>query len=130
MSNIVKTLVSDGPTKAIIQVYLESDGIEEELVDYVLLDPVLDFLPIADQISILQIWYGLAGFSATLSFDDLTDFPSWTLPGDNDGYYDFRYFGGLKDRSGIDHTGKLLISTSGFSPQPKKGTIIIEIKKN
>ena len=130
MSNIVQTLISDGPTKAIIQIYLESNGIEEELTDYVLLDPSLDFSPAADQMSILQVWYGLSGFSATLSFDDLTDSPCWNLPGDTDGYYDFRYFGGLKDRSGIDHTGKLLISTSGFSPQPKKGTIIIELKKN
>ena len=130
MANIVKTLISDGPSKAIISVYIESDGIETDLVNYVLLDPQVDFVPIAEQMSILQIWYALSNFSALLSFDDLTDFPSWNLVENTDGYVDLRYFGGIKDRSGIDYTGKLLLSTTGFTPEPKVGTIIIELRKN
>jgi len=130
MSNIVKTLISDGPSKAIITVYLESDGVEGELTNYVLLDPEVDFTPPADQMSILQVWCSLSWFDALLSFDDLVPFPSWLLTRDASNYHDLRYFGGIKDRSGIDHTGKLLLSTIGFDVIGSTGTLVIELKKN
>lgn len=130
MSNIVKTKLNDGPSKIILSVFMQSDGVEGELTDYVLLDPQEDCTPPADQLSILQVWYSFSWFDALLSFDDLVDFPSWNLTRDTDGYFDFRYFSGIKDRSGIDHTGKLLISTRDFAPLDTIGTMIIELRKN
>ena len=127
---IVKTLLNDGPQKALFSVYLESDGVEGELTNLVLLDPRADLSPVADQVSILQIWYSFAWFDGLLTFDDLVPYPSWSLNRDAGNYLDFRYFGGLKDRAGIDHTGKLFFSTTGFTPVGSKGTVVIEVKKN
>ena len=128
-NQIVKTLLSDGPSKAILSVFLRSDGIEGELDNYVLLDPLEDLTPPADKLAILQIWYSFSWFDGFLSFDDLVDFPSWNLTRDTDGYFDFRYFGGITDRSGIDHTGKLLLSTTDFAPLDAVGSLVIELGK-
>lgn len=130
MSNIVKTKLSDGPQKAIFEFYIENDGIETELQNYVLVDPLVDFDTPVDQMTLLQVWYSFSWFDGLLSFDDLVDTPSWMLTRDAGGYFDFRYFGGIKDRSGIDHTGKLFLTTNGFSPLGSIGTLIVEIKKN
>ena len=136
MSNtVVKQLLVDGPSKATLYVYLESDGNEGEFTNYVLLDPAVDFNPqITDlsisQLSVLQVWYGFSWFDVTLSFDDLIPYPNWTFARDQDGYKDFRYFGGLKDRAGIDHTSKLLLTTNGFAPLGSKGNLVIELRKN
>ena len=130
MSQIVKTMLSDGPTKSIISIFLQSDGIEGELTNYVLLDPQLDLVPIAKNLTIQQIWYSFSWFDALLTFDDLVPYPSWELTRDADNYFDFRYFGGLKDRSGIDSSGKLFLTTNGFAPVGSVGTLIIEVKKN
>ena len=130
MSQIVKTMLSDGPSKSIISIFLLSDGIEGELTNYVLLDPQVDLTPTAKNLTIQQIWYSFSWFDALLTFDDLVPYPSWQLTRDADNYFDFRYFGGLKDRSGIDSTGKLFLTTNGFAPIGSIGTIIIEVKKN
>lgn len=127
---IVKTLLSDGPQKAIVSYYFESDGVEGELSNYVLIDPVVDFFKPADQLSIQQVWYSFSWFDALLTFDDVVPYPSWELTRDAENYFDFRYFGGLKDRSGIDHTGKLFITTNGFTPSGSLGTLIVEVKKD
>jgi len=134
MANVVvKQVLSEG-TKIILYVYLESDGVEGEFTNYVLLDPAVDFDPPimagARQLTVLQAWSSLSWFDATLSFDDLVPYPNWTFVRDGDGYTDFRYFGGLKDRAGIDHTSKLLLSTNGFAPLGSKGNLIIELRKN
>ena len=130
MSQIVKTLLSDGPSKSILSVYLQSDGVEGELTNYILLDPKVDLTPTAKQLTVLQIWYSFSWFDALLSFDDVSPYPSWMLTRDTGNYHDFRYFGGLKDRSGIDSTGKLFLTTTGFAPIGSTGTIIIEDKKD
>lgn len=132
MSNIVtKNILMDGPKIAIVSLYLESDGVEGELKNYVVLDPAVDFqtpMP-GTQMSILQLWYGFSWFDVLLSFDDINPFPGWMIPRDAEGYFDFRYFGGIKDRAGIDHTGKLFLSTTGFATAGNVGTLIIAVKK-
>ncbi len=135
MSNLVtKQFISEGLTKAVLYVNIESDGNEGEFSNYVLIDPAVDLTPLltdttTSQLSILQVWWSFSWFDATLSFDDLVPYPNWTFTRDADGYKDFRYFGGLKDRSGIDHTSKLLLSTNGFAPLGSKGNMVIEFRK-
>lgn len=129
---IVKTLLLDSPKSAILSVYLEGDGVEGDLSNFVLLDPRTDFIdsPIKVQMSIKQIWYGFSWFDALITFDDTVPYPSWQLTRDTVGYHDFRYFGGMKDRSSIDGTGKVLLSTNGFSLPGSIGTLILEVQKN
>jgi hypothetical protein len=134
MANTVfKQILSEGKSKILLYVYLESDGNEGELTNYVLFDPVSEATPTLDvttQLSVVQVWYSFNWFTLKLSFDDLVPYPSWVLVPDEDGYKDFRYFGGLKDRAGLDHTSKLLISTSGFAPLASNGSMVIELRKD
>ena len=133
MSNrVVKTLLLDSSKSALLHVYLESDGVEGELSNFVLLDPKSDFAnsPLKVQMAVTQVWYSFPWFDALLTFDDLVPYPSWQLTRDAIGYHDFRYFGGIQDRSSIDTTGKLLLSTNGFTALGNVGTMVVEVRKN
>jgi len=140
-NRIIKTVIANGSKSIIIHVYMESDGNEGELDNYVLIDPETDYpegvsgkdvRPIVN-----QVWHSFSWFDALLSFDDLVPAPSWNLARDGDQYTDLRYFGGLKDRYVIpkdkessDRTGKVLITTTDFAPLGSIGTMIIELKKS
>ena len=130
MSTIIKTLLSDGPSKTVLSVYMQSDGVEGELVNYLLIDPQIDIAVPAKAFTILQVWYSFGWFDGLLTFDDVVPMPAWNLSRDGEGYFDFRYFGGLADRSGIDSTGKIFLTTSGFSIPGSTGTLILELRKH
>ena len=137
MSHIITvTNMIDGPKKALFHVYLESDGVESELSNRVLLDSKTDFVNSDEssnnivRMSILQVWYSFSWFDGLLKFDDIEPYPSWALTRDATGYHDLRYFGGLKDRGTVDGQGKLLLSTNGFSTPGSIGTMVIEVKKD
>ena len=137
-NRILKTVLANGSKSIIVHVYMESDGNEGELTNYVLIDPIVDF-PEADKNIrpvVTQIWHSFSWFDALLSFDDLVPAPSWNLARDGIGYTDLRYFGGIKDRftepntkASSDRTGKILLTTVDFAPQGSTGTMIIEIRK-
>ena len=133
-NKIVKTLLLDSSKSAILHVYMESDGNEGDLSNFVLLDPKTDFYNsdagLRIQMTLKQVWYSFSWFDGLLTFDDLVPYPSWQLTRDAIGYHDFRYFGGIKDRSSIDTTGKVLISTNGFAALGNVGTMVIEVGKN
>lgn len=137
MAHIInKQFLLDGPKNAILQVYLESDGVQSELSNFVLIDPTVDFAdsatsaPNTIKLAVRQVWYNLSWFDALLSFENTpANIPSWVLPRDSANYADFRYFGGLKDMSNLDGTGRLLLSTSGFQPAGMIGSLVIEVAK-
>lgn len=137
MAHIVRvTPITDGPKKAIFHVYLESDGVESELTNRVLVDSKIDFPNSSEsatnivKMSILQVWYSFSWFDGLLKFDDIDPYNSWLLARDAHGYHDLRYFGGLKDRSTIDGRGKLMLTTNGFKDFGNVGTMVIELKKD
>ncbi len=134
MSNIADvTTLLDGPRHMIFQVYLESDGYSGELVDEILLDPVDDLgLTSASRFTIEEILFHFAGFDATLRYDTgLTDkLNIWVLPEGAANYVNLKPFGGFKDVSGVEGTGKLMISTNGFIDTNAKGSILIKVRKD
>ena len=134
MSNTVtQTILNSGTKKVVIHWYFESDGIEGELNNYVILDPQVDLLLPPDpktQLSIIKIWSGMAVFDVVLKWNALVPTPVWVLVAGADASIDFSYFGGLKDYSGVEHDGKLLISTNGFAPAGSAGSLILELKKD
>ena len=134
MSSLVtKQILNSGTKKVIMHWYLESDGTDGELQDYVLLDPQVDLALPPDpkmQLSILKIWSGMAVFDVVLKWNALVPTPVWVLVAGADASIDFSYFGGLKDLSGVEHDGKLLISTNGFAPAGSAGSLILELKKD
>ena len=141
---VIRTLLNNGSKTCLLHVYMESEGHEGELKNYVLADPELFDSVFTKQIlqpnmklTISQVWHSFTGFDALLSFDALTPYPSWVLTPDSQNYVDFRYFGGLAHRvvdpqtnKVNDRTGKLLLSTDGFAPVGSMGTLVIEIRKS
>ena len=138
-NRIIKTVLQDGSKSFLLHVYLESDGNEGELVNYVLIDPAVDYAILGGKDIrpvLTQVWYGNSWFDTLLSFDDLIPAPSWNLPRDGGGYYDLRYFGGIKDRfidpndkTSSDRTGRILVSTTDFAPLGSVGTMVLELRK-
>lgn len=133
MANVItKKVIMEGSSKLVVQLVLEGDG-EGDLLNYPVLDPTVDFTPTLErytQVSVMQIWCSTVWFDVVLGFNALNPTKSWVLARDAGHYHDFRYFGGLQDRSGTDHDGKLLLSTSGFDTPGSVGTFVIELKKN
>jgi hypothetical protein len=141
MAHIVTpTILVDSTKSAVVHLYIESDGLSNDLVNQIIVDPTLDFVdsPLKVQMAITQVWYSFGWFDAMLSFDDITllesagipSTPSWLLTRDTIGYHDFRYFGGIKDKSTIDGTGRIVLTTNGLTTPGSKGTMVLEIRKN
>jgi hypothetical protein len=132
MATITKNVLSEGPTKIIYQVIIEGDN-QGDVTDYLLVDPV-EFMPSNMQspnlsLSIMQMWASSAWFDVAFKFNGVAKTVSWLHSRDAGNYYDFRYFGGLKDQSNEDPDGKVLITTSGVEVG-SLGTFIIEFRKN
>jgi len=135
MANVVNvTKLMDGPRNAVFHVYIKSDGVSGDLVDYVLVDPAVDFNPAypAKPTLVLQkLQYDVTDFNGILSFQELVNnTPLWTLSGHGH-TMDFSDVGGLKDQSSqLDGTGKLLLSTVGFTTLNEQGTFLLWLTKN
>ena len=141
---VTRTLLNNGSRTFLLHVYLQNEGYEGELTNYVLADPELYHSVFTHKIiqpnmklTVTQVWYSFNWFDGMLSFDDLNPVPCWLLPRDASNYADFRYFGGLAHRvvdpktgKVNDRTGKLLLSTSGYAPAGSSGTMVIEVRKS
>lgn len=134
MANImvVKKLL-DGPRSAVFHVYLKSDGASGEVVNQVIIDPHTDLNPVQERgmrLSLRQTWHSLYGFSATLTFDSVDPMGALVI-NDTAESFDFSDFGGIQDTSGVDATGKLLITTANFGNSiMNQGTIIVKVNKS
>ena len=130
MSTVSIRKVLDGRTKAIFYVYFKADGLGE-LVDQVLIDPQVDLEPKANRIRVEEITYNFAGFDAAIEFDSglVDDTPIWVLPQGTESHVCFNQIGGFSDVSGLDGTGKLLLTTPGFDAATKQGSMVITVRK-
>ena len=138
-NTVTKTAIQNSLKSLILHIYLESDGNEGELTNYVLIDPNLDFAEPNTKglnLTLAQAWFSFSWFDALLSFDSLVPLPAWELARDANNYMDFRYFGGISNRYidpqniyGSDKTGKILISTKDFAPLGSNGTLVLEFRK-
>lgn len=85
----------------------------------------------ATQLSIRQIWYSCVWFDVAVSWNATQPTLAWVLNRDAYNYMDFRYFGGIKDKSTADHDQKLLFTTNGIDGIASSiGTIIIEFQRD
>lgn len=132
MPQITVTKIIDGPRNAVFHVAIEGDG-SGDLTDYVVIDPETDLSPPLKgkpTFTVGGLQYDLSGFDAKLEFDYLaSDTLVWAMTGDNYSDVDLCFFGGLKDRSGIDGQGKLKLSTRGLGAA-ETGVIIIKLRKD
>lgn len=123
--------IVDGPRNVVIHVYLASDGSSGELTDQVLIDPVVDLgLTVGERMSIECITSSMSGFHARVEFDTglVDDKMIWVIT-EHDSIAKFEDIGGLRDKSGSDGTGKLQITTTGFTSLGDEGSIIFKVKK-
>jgi len=141
---VTRTVLNNGSRNLLLHVYLESNGSEGELNNFVLADPEFydgvitpDIIKPGMKLTLMQVWYSFNWFDGLISFDVNAPVPCWALPRDQENHVDFRYFGGLANRlidpqtsKGTDRTGKILLSTSGFAPDGSIGTMVLEIKKS
>jgi hypothetical protein len=141
MANAIqRTILIDGNRHAVMHFFITSDG-SGDLVNEVVIDPVNDFQDSTFQyqgvtLGVDEIWWDTAsqpgvGFTGVLTYDSSTNPQQvWALssnPGDT--HIDFRSIGGIKDKTGIDGTGKLLITTKGFSDPNSSAVLIVSVKK-
>lgn len=128
MLSITTLLDSDG--HVILHAYMRSNGSELEQAE--LVDPAT-MTPPCDHLSVEEVLYDFAGFDARIEFGSglVEQTMIWVLPeGSGSGYRNFKPFGGFTDRSGLDGTGKLLITTTGFTAADvDQGSLIIKLKK-
>lgn len=132
-NKVVITKLLDGPKHATFHVYLESDGASGEITDLVIADPT-QLVPAQSaqpHLTVEKILPSLSGFSVRVEFDSLADTPIWVLTEHNSDVVSFDCFGGLKDRSNpLDGSGKLLISTVGFTTAGDMGSMFFHVRKD
>ena len=132
MANTVTiTNILPGTHRSQFHIFLKSDG-SGELSDEVLVDPVNDLdIPASSKIVIEMISWGFAGFNARLEFDNglVDDNMIWVLPTDSGNYIDFKPWGGLKDLPGLDGSGAIQITTTGFT-DGDEGSILIMVRNS
>jgi hypothetical protein len=130
--SVIRTKLLDGPRHAIF--HFAIDGTEQdEMTDYVLIDPKDDITPAAYKLVVEDVLYNFAGFDAKIHFDSdvVEGIMTWVLPQGSDSYVDFRSFGGFKDRSGINGDGKLKLTTKGLGmDEGDMGSMIVRVRKS
>ena len=124
----------EGKTTLLLHVTLESDGLQGELNNEIIISPsdLIPALPALPALRIMQLWYQMSWFDVVLKYGGAVPRQVLTLTRDTGNHIDFRFFGGLSDVPTVppsDMNGKLLVSTNGYSPLGSVGTIILELKK-
>lgn len=132
-NTVLITKLLDGPKHAIIHVFLESDGASGELVDQVLIDPT-QLVPTGSAVpsfTLEGVWHSFNGFAGKIEFDSVVDTSVWVFTENETVHTCFADFGGLKDRSNpLDGSGKLLLSTVGFTAAGDMGSMVIKVRKD
>lgn len=132
-NTVLITKLLDGPKHAIVHVFLQSDGASGELVDEVLIDPT-QLTPTGaarPSFTIEEVWHSFSGFAGKVEFDSVVDTSVWVFTENETVQTCFTEFGGLKDRSNpLDGSGKLLLSTVGFTAAGDMGSMVIKVRKD
>ena len=132
MANTVNiTKILTGTRNTIIHVYIASDGVSGDMTDQVLIDPVADLgFSSKARMVVEKITHSFKGFDARVEFDTglVDDKMIWVLT-ESSNEFDFRPMGGMKDRSGLDGTGKFQITTTGLDSAGDQGSMLIQVRQ-
>lgn len=138
-NTIQKTYILNGASKIALHVYLESDGAAGDLNSYTLIDPTIEMNPQmapGRDLTIEKIFFELQGFSCKFGFDGVASgqWVAWLLSAGATSPHDFTSFGDIPDRSGgaagANASGKLLLTTSGFTSTSCRGSLVIQLKRS
>ncbi len=131
MANIINTkVILDGSRFLILAIYLKSDG-TGELDGEVIVDPADYAMADGQRLRLVEVDYSFSGFDGVLEFDTGESEPNfkWVLSESANMAVDFCKWGNLIDDSGLDGTGKLLLSTTGFTSSSDQGSILLKLRK-
>jgi len=134
---VQKTFFMDGDGHVVLHCFIRGDGVSNELVNYVLLDPHTELTPLMSEqqdLLVKRVWYELGGFNTTLLFNSTTPWAFWTLTSQSGTSNDWNFFGGIRDHSdpdgsGLDSDGKLLITTNGLTQSTSSGAFVLFLEK-
>lgn len=122
-------VIESGPRNVVLHVFMQSDGIAGDVTNYVLLRPSDIGLPTNTRFNLRQIDHSLAGFDCILGFDNglIPTNSKWVLAEGANNPLCLDYMGGIKDDSGLDGDGALIISTLGFNSTADVGSLVIRL---
>jgi hypothetical protein len=130
MANTVTTrTILDGPRKAVVEVYVKSDGAAGELSDQNIVDiSTLTAGRTPARVSVCRIQGHLQGFSGLLEWDQTTDAVLHSLP-DSD-VFDWEFPVPITNPQGSGYTGDIFLTTAGFTAATDEGTIVFTLNKH
>ena len=119
------TTIQNGERNKILHVFIDDSG---EIVDGQISNPDDDG---GEKYTLKSITYALTGFKANLKFEYLqSDTFIWVLPEGISEEVCFDRYSGIKDRNGLDGSGRILIDTVGIVAGDKSaGSLIIHLTK-
>jgi hypothetical protein len=150
---IAKTIILDSSREAVVHYTLISDGTSGELNKQIILDPMTDLITLPynqmDQsnfikqqpsFSVLEFWFNFQSFSALWQYDNgVNPQTIWQLSQTSgDSHYDISSVTGIKDRTGLYGTGRMILTTQGFGSSSTfgenisfipTGNLLIRVKK-
>lgn len=133
MANTVNVnIIENGDRNVLLHVYLKSDGVTGDLVNHVLVNPMVSLgMGRTDRLRLARIEYNYSGFDAVLSFGSGTSTPNykWVCTEGANAPVDFMQWGLIFDNSGLDGTENLQISTTGFMNSNDQGSMMIRLVK-
>lgn len=133
MANTVAVkLLLNGDRNAIVHVYLRSDGASGELTNQTLIDPVVTLgMPAGSRLRLCRVEYNFAGFDAVLQYESGGVDPvwKWVMTEGTNAPINMEQYGNLVDDSSVDGTGKLQITTTGFTASTDQGSMIFKLLK-
>lgn len=134
MANTIRvTKLLEGSKDTFFHIYIQGDGIQPDFTNEIVVDPTVDLSPAMDPVptlTLVEVWYSVPVGNLILSFNDLNPTQMWILGGNDSNHISFEKFGGLKDQSGIDGTGSLLISTVGLNTGSQTMSCVVKVRKN
>ncbi len=126
----IKTILS-GTKDLVLAIYIKSDGGDGDFDQEVLVDPADYGVEKGRRLRLVKVDYSFSGFDGVLEFDAGESEPNfkWVLSESSNMAVNFNDWGNLIDDSGMDGTGKLLLSTVGLTSSTDQGSILLHLRK-
>jgi hypothetical protein len=126
MANSVTTqILVDGAVNAVVKIVGILDT--SDVAPTAVVDPA-SFTPTPTQFRIDRVTYTVEeGLDVRLQWDATS--PVYIIDYVKAGHQDFKKFGGLQNNAGAGKTGKILLSTEGWTAGTHEFTIVLELVK-
>lgn len=128
---VTVNVFENGPRNVHLHVFMQSDGVTGELLNYVLINPFNLGMPFGSRLRLARIEYNFSGFDARLEFNSgsIPQNFKWVMTEGANAPVDFLQWGLIFDNSGPDGSGALMINTVGFTNSNDQGSLLVRLIK-